>query len=77
MSLMRRHAANLTQQQSGKLALYFDHHPAVAAIYELREQYVNYCCYGTTMPRRAAASRPFFCGTSSSCALPASLHCNG
>ena len=38
VSLMRRHAANLTPEQSAKLARYFEQHPALEILYEFRER---------------------------------------
>lgn len=38
MKLLRRHASNLTEEQSRKLAGYFEQHPAIGVLYEVREQ---------------------------------------
>jgi transposase len=38
LSLMRRHAANLSLEQSAKLALYLQQHPVLGVLYQFRER---------------------------------------
>ena len=54
-SLLRRHAANLKPEQSRTLARYFEQHPAIGVLYEVREQI---CQLLLLRHRTAKACRP-------------------
>lgn len=55
VSLLRRHAKNLTPEQAQRLARYFAQHPAAGILYEMRERL---CQLLLLKDRNAHASRP-------------------